>query len=162
VTTSSSTEESEDTISFSESQASTLACVSDSSSMQSGRTSGGVSNMTSTTISTPSTRLRSDRAYLLIGGGGGIGLSIARWLVENGARSLIFFSRNGGRALTADLKEEFQAMGATAIAVDGCVENSEDCARAVEAADYPVGGVVHAAMVLNVSISSALHQHKVC
>jgi hypothetical protein len=109
------------------------------------------SRATGTNISAPVTRLRSDRAYLLVGGGGGIGQSIARWMVENGAQTLVFFSRNASRSLTMDLEEEFQAMGATTIAVNGSSESSEDVMRAAKATELPIGGVVHAAMVLNVS-----------
>jgi epothilone polyketide synthase D len=40
-------------------------------------------------------RIRSDGTYLLTGGLGGLGLSLASWLVEQGARSLMFVSRRG-------------------------------------------------------------------
>ncbi len=41
------------------------------------------------------TQIRSDAAYLVTGGTGGLGLSIAQWLVEKGARQLVLLSRNG-------------------------------------------------------------------
>jgi hypothetical protein len=36
---------------------------------------------------------RPDVAYLIVGGLGGIGRAVANWLVENGARHLVFLSR---------------------------------------------------------------------
>ena len=39
--------------------------------------------------------LRSDSLYLITGGLGGLGLKIAKWMVERGARSLLLLSRSG-------------------------------------------------------------------
>jgi D-arabinose 1-dehydrogenase-like Zn-dependent alcohol dehydrogenase len=44
--------------------------------------------------SKPTPDFRSDRSYLLIGGLGGLGRSVATWMVENGACNLIFLSRS--------------------------------------------------------------------
>src|SRR5271169_5663950 len=38
---------------------------------------------------------QSDASYLLSGGLGGLGRSISRWMISNGARNLIFVSRSG-------------------------------------------------------------------
>lgn len=39
---------------------------------------------------------RPDSYYLLVGGMGGLGRSVASWMVLNGARKLIFLSRSAG------------------------------------------------------------------
>ncbi|KAL4905457.1 hypothetical protein BDW74DRAFT_185021 [Aspergillus multicolor] len=44
----------------------------------------------------PPVRLRPDASYLIVGGVGGIGRSIAHWLVAHGARNLILLSRSAG------------------------------------------------------------------
>ncbi|KAF7156259.1 hypothetical protein CNMCM5623_009652 [Aspergillus felis] len=41
-------------------------------------------------------RLRPDASYLIVGGVGGIGRSVAHWLVAHGARNLILLSRSAG------------------------------------------------------------------
>ncbi|PYI02377.1 putative polyketide synthase [Aspergillus sclerotiicarbonarius CBS 121057] len=45
---------------------------------------------------TAPTRLRPDASYLIVGGVGGIGRSIAHWLFAHGARNLILLSRSAG------------------------------------------------------------------
>ncbi|EOD49628.1 putative polyketide synthase protein [Neofusicoccum parvum UCRNP2] len=41
-------------------------------------------------------KLREDASYLLCGGLGGLGRAISNWMVENGARNLVYLSRSGG------------------------------------------------------------------
>ncbi|RYC58494.1 hypothetical protein CHU98_g7719 [Xylaria longipes] len=41
--------------------------------------------------------LRTDVSYLLVGGLGGLGRSIAMWMVQKGAKYFIFLSRSGGK-----------------------------------------------------------------
>ncbi|KAL0930000.1 beta-ketoacyl synthase domain-containing protein [Colletotrichum truncatum] len=45
---------------------------------------------------TARTRLRPDSSYLIVGGVGGIGRSVAHWLVAHGAKNLILLSRSAG------------------------------------------------------------------
>src|SRR5271168_890717 len=44
----------------------------------------------------PVLRLRHDKSYLLVGGLGGLGRAISTWLVEHGARNLVYLSRSAG------------------------------------------------------------------
>jgi NADPH:quinone reductase-like Zn-dependent oxidoreductase/acyl carrier protein len=44
----------------------------------------------------PRALFRADATYLITGGTGGIGLRLAQWMVEQGARHLVLTSRNGG------------------------------------------------------------------
>ncbi|KAK7718985.1 Type I Iterative PKS [Diaporthe eres] len=81
--------------------------------------------------------LRSDGAYLFVGGLGGLGRSITTWLVEKGAKHLIFFSRSAG-----------QSLGCTVTRVSGDVTIYDDVVRAIKAAGKPIVGVLQASMVL--------------
>ncbi|PNP51828.1 hypothetical protein THARTR1_07597 [Trichoderma harzianum] len=54
-------------------------------------------------------RLRPDASYLVVGGIGGIGRSIAHWLVAHGAKNLILLSRSAGNL---DLPENKDTSGA--------------------------------------------------
>ncbi|KAK9350529.1 hypothetical protein V1523DRAFT_428941 [Lipomyces doorenjongii] len=95
--------------------------------------------------------LREDASYLLIGGLGGIGRAIALYMVEHGARNLIFASRSGASNEKArDCVAQLRARGAN-VAVFACdVSESadvdkvlEECARTMP----PIRGLIHAAMV---------------
>jgi NAD(P)-dependent dehydrogenase (short-subunit alcohol dehydrogenase family) len=96
--------------------------------------------------------LRRDRAYLLVGGLGGLGRSVASWLVEKGARHIIFFSRSAGFVPKDDpYFLELEAQGCVVQALSGSVSKVADVRKAIKAAGKPIGGVLQASMVLNVS-----------
>ncbi|KAI1330121.1 putative PKS-like enzyme [Xylariaceae sp. FL0255] len=60
--------------------------------------------------------LKDNATYILIGGTGGLGRSIARWMVERGARHLVLVSRNGSATgKVKDLIQEAAAVGAEVI-----------------------------------------------
>lgn len=91
-------------------------------------------------------------SYLLTGGVGGLGRSIATWMVEHGARHLTFLSRTSGISDTSKaLFSELEAIGCTTTAVAGHVDKEADVAAAIYQSKFPVKGVFHLAMVLRVS-----------
>lgn len=106
----------------------------------------------------PSSRLRPDASYLIAGGVGGIGRSLARWLLAHGAKNLILVSRSaaaGGRtALFVDeLEQAYPGCRIRAIGCDISDESSLSVALQSCAAELPpIRGVVQAAMVLEDSI----------
>ncbi|GGZ62388.1 polyketide synthase [Streptomyces inusitatus] len=98
--------------------------------------------------------LVSDGAYVVTGGLGGIGLKLAAWLVERGARELILLGRSplGDRA---GLLRELERGGAR-VAYHAVDVADEDALRAVfgehESAGLPpVRGVLHAAGVIELA-----------
>ncbi|KAK1976906.1 KR domain-containing protein [Colletotrichum cereale] len=100
---------------------------------------------------------RSDAAYLLVGGLGGLGRSIATWMAERGARHLTFLSRSAGStAESKELFEDLSSMGCHATAVAGLVDNADDVARAIKATEHPIRGVFQLAMVLKDSSISEM------
>ncbi|KAI9832015.1 MAG: hypothetical protein M1819_004559 [Sarea resinae] len=101
-------------------------------------------------------QLREDASYLLVGGLGGLGRALSKWMAKNGGKNLIFLSRNGAtsesaRALVSDLKD----LGVN-VAVYRCdVSSDGDLAKALEQSRRempPIRGVVHGGMVLKDSI----------
>jgi NADPH:quinone reductase-like Zn-dependent oxidoreductase len=97
--------------------------------------------------------IRADATYLMAGGLGGLGLAVARWLVESGARHLVLFGRSGAatqeaQAAIRSLREEGVEVKAAQVDV-----SSEHEVRALlnEACRSmpPVRGVLHLAMVLD-------------
>ncbi|KAF1935695.1 polyketide synthase 1 [Clathrospora elynae] len=93
--------------------------------------------------------LRADRAYLFVGGLGGLGRAVSTWLVENGARKLVFFSRSAGNTSRDDpYLQELEAQGCSVQTISGSVSSVKDVDAALEAIDMPVGGVLQASMAL--------------
>lgn len=101
-------------------------------------------------------RFSADAAYLLVGCLGGLGRSLTTWMVEKGCRHFAFISRSGAdKPEAAKVVESIKEAGASAqvFRADATIET--DVAKVVSAvnAARPIRGVVHAAMVLQVSIS---------
>ncbi|KAL3453049.1 hypothetical protein BJX65DRAFT_302946 [Aspergillus insuetus] len=93
--------------------------------------------------------LRPDRAYLFVGGLGGLGRSVSTWLTEHGARHLVFLSPSAGTVREDDpLLVELTAVGCTTTRVSGSVSNIHDVHNAIHAAGIPIAGVLNACMVL--------------
>lgn len=87
--------------------------------------------------------------YLLVGGVGGLGIAITRWMVENGARNFVFLSRSAGISPASKaLFRELEAMGCSACAIPGSAANPDDIQRALGSIIKPLGGVIQLAMVL--------------
>ncbi|OJI89152.1 hypothetical protein ASPTUDRAFT_134297 [Aspergillus tubingensis CBS 134.48] len=88
--------------------------------------------------------------YLLAGGLGGLGRSLAIWLVESGARHLTFLSRSAGISeQSKQLFQELKAMGCSVHAVAGGVDKMDDVKKAISLSKAPIKGVFQLAMVLD-------------
>ncbi|KAB2571677.1 Reducing polyketide synthase PKS2 [Lasiodiplodia theobromae] len=96
---------------------------------------------------------RPDASYLIVGGTGGLGRSMAKWMVQKGARTVVLLSRSGktdGKVgqLIEDMKQSFGAN----IVVRACDVADEQSVRALvddcTTSLPPIRGVIHAAMVL--------------
>ncbi|PWY94533.1 putative polyketide synthase [Aspergillus sclerotioniger CBS 115572] len=113
---------------------------------------------------TDTTRLRPDASYLIVGGVGGIGRSIAHWLFAHGARNLILLSRSAGNL---DLEKNQTTDGALFIRElrdSGCRVKPVSCdisiassltkaLRICEDDGFPpVRGVIQGAMLLRDAI----------
>lgn len=99
---------------------------------------------------TPRANFDPDAAYILVGSLGGLGRSLAVWMVERGARYLIFLSRSGADKPEAQLlMEELVGMGAEPDVIRCSVTDRDALLSTVEniSMERPVKGVVHAAMV---------------
>ena len=95
---------------------------------------------------------RADATYLITGGHGGLGLAVARWLVEKGARHLVLLSRGGASSAGEDVAADLAAKGATVATIQADISNESDLARALSEIRNtmpPLRGVIHAAGVLD-------------
>jgi acyl transferase domain-containing protein/acyl carrier protein len=108
--------------------------------------------------------LRADGTYLVTGGLGGLGLAVARWLVDRGARHLVLTGRSGAstpgaEAVTSALREA----GVTVVVAKADVTRESEVAAVladVRRSMPPLRGVVHAAMVLDDALLSQLDEER--
>ncbi|KAE8413499.1 hypothetical protein BDV36DRAFT_304027 [Aspergillus pseudocaelatus] len=88
-------------------------------------------------------------SYLMVGGLGGIGRAVSTWMVDHGARELVYLSRSAG--LTPkddDFVAELHSMGCAVKLVSGDTTKLEDVKKAIGAATYPLKGIVQMSMVV--------------
>jgi acyl transferase domain-containing protein/NAD(P)-dependent dehydrogenase (short-subunit alcohol dehydrogenase family)/acyl carrier protein len=95
---------------------------------------------------------RDDATYLIVGGLGGFGLAVARWMVERGARHLALLGRRGIHSeASRKAVEELRQRGAQVVVYRGDVAQGNDLAAVLAQISRdgpPLRGVVQAAMVL--------------
>ncbi|MEP7118016.1 MAG: SDR family NAD(P)-dependent oxidoreductase, partial [Acidobacteriota bacterium] len=96
--------------------------------------------------------VRAEATYLITGGLGGLGLVVARWLIDRGARTLVLAGRSAPSAEAVATLGEFGRTGARVETLTADVSSADDVRRII---GYirgnlpPLRGIVHAAMVLD-------------
>ena len=107
-----------------------------------------------------SLELQGSASYLLVGGLGGLGRAVSTWMVEHGARHLIYLSRNAGaNSQDEHFVNELNSMGCEAQLLRGSVTNAEDVLKALKETTCPVKGILQMSMVLrDESFSKMTHQ----
>ncbi|HEY1805016.1 MAG TPA: SDR family NAD(P)-dependent oxidoreductase [Terracidiphilus sp.] len=107
---------------------------------------------------TDSPALRSDGSYLITGGLGGIGLLVANWMVERGARHLLLLGHHAPSPSARETIERLRASGAR-ISIAQCdVSIETDLAAVLNRSALqmpPLRGIIHAAGTLD---DGALHR----
>jgi acyl transferase domain-containing protein/NADPH:quinone reductase-like Zn-dependent oxidoreductase/acyl carrier protein len=93
--------------------------------------------------------LRADAAYLISGGLGGLGLRVAAWMVEQGARYLTLIGRSAPSESAAAAVQRLREAGARIQVVQADVANEDDVQRVLSGLERPLKGIVHAAGVLD-------------
>jgi acyl carrier protein len=93
--------------------------------------------------------VRGNGTYLITGGTGALGLTVAHALVARGARHLVLTSRRGLPDESAKRKvDALVALGATVRVVSADVSDGEAVAQLLSSLRHPLAGIVHAAGVL--------------
>ncbi len=95
--------------------------------------------------------IRSDATYLITGGLGALGLKVAQWLSDQGARHLVLTSRREASAQARAAIEQIEQAGSTVTIAQADVAAEADVARLMGtvAALPPLRGIIHAAGVLD-------------
>ena len=98
--------------------------------------------------------LRSDSSYLLTGGLGGLGRAVSTWMVECGAKNLIYLSRSAGKSKDDEkFLHELHRQGCSTQTFAGDVADSSLVEKIVKTAARPIAGVIQMSMVLKVNLS---------
>ncbi|MGD9832287.1 MAG: type I polyketide synthase [Piscinibacter sp.] len=100
-----------------------------------------------------------DRSYLVTGGLHGLGLRVARWLVDQGARHLALMGRRPPDAQASQEIEALRARDVTVLALQGDVGIEAELRRVLSqigATLPPLAGVVHSAGALDDGVLSSL------
>ncbi|KIK54393.1 polyketide synthase [Collybiopsis luxurians FD-317 M1] len=106
------------------------------------------------------TLFRADRSYLLVGGIGSMGMKIALWMYENGARNIILTSRSGAATLNRPRYEAGKRIARYMGTLPGLNLQLEACdgassramSKLISSLSLPLAGV----MLLSASISDRL------
>lgn len=103
--------------------------------------------------------IEEDATYLVIGGLRGLGLLVAQWLAERGAKHLALMGRSAPDELAQEMLRNLEASGVSLQIIQGDVSRLEDVNRAlyvIDSSPYPLRGIVHSAGVLDDGV--LLHQ----
>jgi acyl transferase domain-containing protein/acyl carrier protein len=101
---------------------------------------------------TAAVRFQPDATYLVTGGFGGLGLVVARWMVEQGARSVALLGRTPDPHAPA--VRELEARGARVTCLQGDVADERRMTQLLgdlDAQGPPLRGIMHAAADLSVA-----------
>ena len=108
------------------------------------------------------TEFRPDASYIITGGFGGLGMLVANWMADRGARHLTLLGRRGKppSAATAVAELEKKGVTVTCLACDTGVD--ADVKRVVDAtntASTPLRGIMHAAGFLRDALDTSDTRH---
>ena len=104
-------------------------------------------------------QIHADATYLITGGLGMIGLNVAKWLVDQGARHLVLTGRTANDETTRDLLRTFGDTSLDIRVMSADVSRESDVRRIVDMIAEkmpPLKGVVHSAGVLDDGILAQL------
>ncbi len=96
--------------------------------------------------------IHADKTYLITGGLGGLGLTVADWLASKGASHLVLLGRSAGSEEARRAVQSLEERGITVRLAQGDVANGDDVARVLAEIERdlpPLRGIIHAAGVLD-------------
>jgi acyl transferase domain-containing protein/acyl carrier protein len=102
-----------------------------------------------------------EASYLITGGLGGLGIEVAQWMGQNGARNLILSGRTGAMGPVAEKIGRIEESGCKVLVLPADVSKREEVQRLVseiESRMPPLRGIVHAAGVTDDAVM--LHQDR--
>ncbi|MBW4479949.1 MAG: type I polyketide synthase [Tolypothrix brevis GSE-NOS-MK-07-07A] len=108
--------------------------------------------LTQNTYITEKVFIQKESSYLITGGLGALGLQVAQWLVEQGARHLVLTGRHDASNIAQKVISQFENAGIKVLVVKTDVSHFQDVASLLETVKVSMPllrGVVHAAGILD-------------
>ena len=99
-------------------------------------------------VTTRATTLASDATFLITGGLGGLGLLVAEWMVERGARHLVLLGRTSASQTARATIEALEQTGAQVVVAQADISQKESVRQVLDNIAHampPLRGIVHAA-----------------
>lgn len=99
-----------------------------------------------------SVSFRDDSSYLITGGLGALGLLVARWMVERGARHLLLVGRSAVKPAVSSQLEQLEESGAKVVVAQIDVSDYQQVAHLFDSlmpSSPPLRGIIHTAGVLD-------------
>lgn len=99
--------------------------------------------------------IHKNSSYLIAGGLGALGLKVAHWMVEQGARHLVLIERRETTSVAQEAVSQLEQTGAQVLVVKADISNQEDVVRVLEEVKSsmpPLRGIIHAAGVLDSAV----------
>ncbi|WP_232001809.1 type I polyketide synthase [Mycobacterium sp. 852014-52450_SCH5900713] len=109
------------------------------------------------------TSFKQDATYLVTGGLGALGLVVAKWMAEHGARHLVLMGRGGASEEAQQTLDALRAAGTEVTIAKGDVAKADDVTAMLESIAEsmpPLRGVVHAAGIADDAILLCLDEAK--
>ncbi|VAW96724.1 Polyketide synthase modules and related proteins [hydrothermal vent metagenome] len=100
----------------------------------------------------PSIQLNAQATYLITGGLGGIGRTVARWMVERGAKRIILVGRRAADETVEAELNELRSQGTDIIVAQADISNAIQLAKVLDDTadtDYPLRGIIQSAGLLD-------------
>ncbi len=106
---------------------------------------------------------KAEATYLVTGGLGALGLVVAAWMAEQGARHLVLMGRGGASASAQEKLDALRAAGTEVMVARGDVAKADDVAAvlgSIAESMPPLRGVIHAAGIADDAIVQRLDEPK--
>ncbi|HEX9414892.1 MAG TPA: SDR family NAD(P)-dependent oxidoreductase, partial [Ktedonobacterales bacterium] len=104
-------------------------------------------------------RFEAEATYLITGGLGGLGLTVAQWMVDEGARAVVLTGRSAASPAAQGAIERMRQIGARVVVANADVAREQDVRRLlamIAESLPPLRGIIHAAGVLDDGIALQL------
>lgn len=112
-------------------------------------------NLRKVLLQRPIVHLHSDATYIIAGGSGGLGITLARWMFQRGAKHIALLSRSPrSKPGVTNLEKEMNINGAHLVIIPCDITDEQEVHAAITqigSSHPPVKGIIQAAMVLAVS-----------
>jgi phthiocerol/phenolphthiocerol synthesis type-I polyketide synthase C len=111
----------------------------------------------------PHVEFTSEATYLITGGLGGLGRTVANWMVEQGARHLVLMGRGSPSNAAQRIITDLRSRGCEVVVARGDVTRADQTAAVLDSVRTsmpPLRGIVHAAGVLDDGILARLDQRR--